>query len=166
MAIPKTSFLSWTFFAISYSALTFYSFFLGCGENIDPQKEVTEETLTPQNEAKSGKVKVKKTVLMPNWNYSEISKVNSGKFFFLYMPQVKSNKTNFWFYLFLPSVSDSINPPKSQDEKAERIKKIKKILYSMWNMHIYKAYNFIWCFKVQFFWEGHKNVRNRPYGFD
>ena len=82
------------------------------------------------------------------------------------MPQVKSNKTNFWFYLFLPSVSDSINPPKSQDEKAERIKKIKKILYSMWNMHIYKAYNFIWCFKVQFFWEGHKNVRNRPYGFE
>ena len=62
--------------------LTFYSVFLGCGENIDPQKEVSEETLTPQNEAKAGKVQVKKTVLMPNWNYSEISKVNSGKFFF------------------------------------------------------------------------------------
>ena len=55
------------------------SIFLGCGENIDPQKEVTEETQSPQNEAKAGKVQLKKTVLMPNWNYSEISKVNSGK---------------------------------------------------------------------------------------
>ena len=59
----------------------FYPVFLGCGENIDPQKEVTEETLTPQKEAKEGKVQLKKTVLMPNLNYSEISKVNSGKFF-------------------------------------------------------------------------------------
>ena len=59
--------------------LTFSSILLGCGENIDPQKEVTEETQSPQNEAKAGKVQLKKTVLMPNWNYSEISKVNSGK---------------------------------------------------------------------------------------
>ena len=40
--------------------LTFYSVFLGCGENIDPQREVTEETLTPENEAKAEKVQVKK----------------------------------------------------------------------------------------------------------
>ena len=26
--------------------------------------------------------------------------------------------------------------------------------------------NFIFIFKVQLFWEGHKNVRNRPHGFD
>ena len=85
------------FFVISYSksALTFYSVFLGCGENINPEKEVTEETLAPQNEAKAGKFQVKKTVLMPNWKCSEINKVNSGKFFFLYTPQLKSNKTNF-----------------------------------------------------------------------
>ena len=24
----------------------------------------------------------------------------------------------------------------------------------------------LFCFKVQLFWEGHKNLRNRPYGFD
>ena len=104
LAIPQTSFLPWTFFAISYSksALTFYSVFLGCGENIDPQKEVSEETLTPQNEAKAGKVQVKKTVLMPNWNYSEISKVNSGKFFSLYANGKSQIGLTFDFIFFSP----------------------------------------------------------------
>ena len=72
--------------------LTFYSVFLGCGENIDPQREVTEETLTPENEAKAEKVQVKKIVLMPNGNYSEINKVNSGKFFFSFYATVKTKQ--------------------------------------------------------------------------
>ena len=100
LAIPQTSFLSWTFFAISYSALTFYSVFLGCGENIDPQKEVPEETLAPQNEAKARKVQVKKTVLM--LNYSEISKVHSGKFFSLYANGKSQIGLTFDFIFFFP----------------------------------------------------------------